>query len=122
LLETLGYGVDARPRPSFTTVQGKGGREYSVPDRLPELALDDAMGTVEVPIHLDWSSPGRVVRLAERDQRARFYEMVLREGAPADIVRFVDGALLVDLWPELVLPTALRRAWMPLVEPYLPLS
>lgn len=30
---------------------------------------------------------------------------------------YVDGALLVDLWDELVLPRAVRSAWAPLVSP-----
>jgi hypothetical protein len=29
---------------------------------------------------------------------------------------YVDGALLVDLWPELVLPRDLRAAWSPLIN------
>ena len=31
------------------------------------------------------------------------YEIVLQEGRPADILAYVDGALLVDLWDDLVL-------------------
>jgi hypothetical protein len=36
--------------------------------------------------------------------RARFYELVLREGSPANVLTYIDGALLVDLWPDIVLP------------------
>jgi hypothetical protein len=36
------------------------------------------------------------------------YEIVLQEGTPADILAYVDGALLVDLWEDLVLPRAVR--------------
>jgi hypothetical protein len=39
------------------------------------------------------------------------YEIVLREGTAEDILAYVDGALLVDAWPELVLPAPIRRAW-----------
>jgi hypothetical protein len=35
----------------------------------------------------------------------------LREGGPDDVVAYVDGALLVDLWRELVLPPRVRAAW-----------
>jgi hypothetical protein len=45
------------------------------------------------------------------------YETVLQEGRPADILAYVDGALLADLWDELVLPRAVRSAWAPLVAP-----
>jgi hypothetical protein len=51
---------------------------------------------------------------ALRDQ-ARAYETVLQEGTPADILAYVDGALLVDLWADLVLPRAVRSAWAPLI-------
>jgi hypothetical protein len=42
--------------------------------------------------------------------------LVLREAEPADILRFVDGVLLVDLWDELVLPKYVRTAWEPLIQ------
>jgi hypothetical protein len=37
-------------------------------------------------------------------------------GPPEDIGSIVDGALLLDVWPDLVLPTELRRAWQPILE------
>jgi hypothetical protein len=40
---------------------------------------------------------------------------VLQEGMPADILNYVDGALLVDLWEDLVLPRGVRSAWAPLI-------
>lgn len=44
------------------------------------------------------------------------YELVLREGSADDVLRFIDGALLVDFWDELVLPRELRAAWAPLIR------
>jgi len=44
--------------------------------------------------------------------------IVLGEGAPADLLRYVHGALLVDLWPELVLPCDLRAAGQPVVDSF----
>ena len=58
----------------------------------------------------------KTFRLGERRQRARCYEVVLREGMPRDIVRYVDGALLVDLLSELVLPREIRDAWQPVID------
>ncbi|MGE5857416.1 MAG: helix-turn-helix domain-containing protein, partial [Solirubrobacterales bacterium] len=92
------------------------GRTASVPDRLPDLPTPEALRTFALPLHLDWSRPGRTVRLADRRERARVYEVVLREGTPADIESIVDGALLVDLWDELVLPRGVRSAWQPLID------
>jgi len=92
------------------------GRIAPVPDRLPDLPTRQALRVVDVPLHLDWSPPGRSADLADRQQRARVYEVVLREGRPADIESIVDGALLVDLWDEIVLPGRLRMAWQPVID------
>jgi hypothetical protein len=68
-----------------------------VPAVLPRLAADRALGRVRLPLHLNWPQPGREFDLADRRQRARVYEIVLREGSGQDITSYVDGTLLVDL-------------------------
>jgi hypothetical protein len=73
------------------------------------------LAAVELPLHLNWSTPGRIYNLRSRADRARVYEMVLQEGTPADVLAYVDGALLVDLWEDLVLPRSVRSAWAPLI-------
>jgi hypothetical protein len=50
---------------------------------------------------------------AELAERGR---IVLREGGPDDVLRYVDGVLLVDIWDELVLPGYVRLAWDPLIR------
>ncbi len=55
-----------------------------------------------------------------RDERAQVYEVVLREGRPEVILTFVDGALLVDLWEELVLPREVRGFWVGTIDRYRP--
>jgi transcriptional regulator with XRE-family HTH domain len=101
----------ADPHVSFAEVKRRRGRPMFVPDRLWRLSIEDALVTVELPLALNWSQPGTRFQLHDRTERARCYEIVLREGMPADIVQFVDGALLIDLWDELVLPSDLRAAW-----------
>jgi hypothetical protein len=79
-----------------------------------------ATGAARIGIRTDTvsrSAPGRVFDLRSRADRARVYEAVLQEGRPADILAYIDGALLADLWDELVLPRAVRSAWAPLVAP-----
>jgi hypothetical protein len=58
-----------------------------------------------------------VFDLRSRADRACVYEIVLQEGRPADILVYVDGAPLADLWGDLVLPQAARSPWSPLVWP-----
>ena len=119
LLEASGYELDVRPRLTFRAVTGRRGQRYAVPDRLPRLPVEQALGVVRLPLRLNWSEPNRLYRLSDRRDRARVYETVLREGDAGDIERYVDGALLVDQWVDLVLPADLRAAWAPLIEPLL---
>jgi hypothetical protein len=111
-----GHQLTVAPALRWKDVEIGGGRSAAVPDRLPELADRAAIRRLEMPLHLDWSRPGRAVDLSDRSQRARAYESVLREGRPEDIESIVDGALLVDLWHEVVLPRQLRRAWQPPID------
>lgn len=116
LLAGAGFELDAHPRVEFSEAADARGRSVWVPTRLPQLTPERALAAVRLPLTLNWSHPGRVYRLAERTDRARVYEMVLREGQPQDVLDYVDGALLVDLWPDLVLPRNVRAAWQPLVD------
>jgi len=116
ILDATGRRLTTTPVLRWREVEIGGGRSAAVPDRLPDLAVRDAVRTFEMPLHLDWSRPGRVVDLADRRQRAHAYEVALREGRPVDIESIIDGALLVDLWDELVLPKRLKAAWQQLVN------
>jgi hypothetical protein len=81
-----------------------------VPDSL-ELLNGPTPGVVVLPRHLKWSGnarydlgdPGRIVDL---------YRTVLNEAAsPTDLHTYVDRATLLQLWPTIWLPTAVRRSW-----------
>jgi transcriptional regulator with XRE-family HTH domain len=116
LLSMAGWDLAAQPRVSFTRQPALRGKPAWVPDRLPRLDPARALAVVELPLYLNWSAPGRVFDLRSRADRARVYEIVLQEGRPADILAYVDGALLADLWDEMILPRSLRSAWDPLVR------
>jgi transcriptional regulator with XRE-family HTH domain len=116
IIRAAGFDLDLVPRTVFREVAVGRGRAVYVPAVLPRLPADRALGRVRLPLHLNWSQPGREFDLAERRQRARVYEIVLREGSGEDILDYIDGVLLADLWPELVLPAPIRRAWQPLIS------
>jgi len=111
IVAAAGFDLTLTPRIEFRQVATDRGRPIQVPNILPRLPLDRALATVELPLHLNWSDRGRRYDLRDRRQRARVYEIVLREGGPQDVLTYVDGALLVDLWDELVLPVPIRTAW-----------
>jgi transcriptional regulator with XRE-family HTH domain len=116
LLGESGFDVEAVPRVEFVDVPGTRGRVHRVPTSLPRLPVADALATVVLPLELNWSAPGRAFRLADRVERARLYEIVLREGSPEDVLRYIDGVLLIDVWPELVVPRDVRAAWESVVD------
>ena len=117
LLSGAGWELAAQPHVSFTRQPSQRGKPIWIPDRLPRLDAAHAFAVVELPLHLNWSALGRAFDLRSRADRGRVYEIVLQEGTPADILAYVDGVLLVDLWDDLVLPRAVRSAWAPLVSP-----
>ncbi|THV27536.1 helix-turn-helix transcriptional regulator [Glycomyces paridis] len=116
ILEAAGFELAIEPRIRFSVHSTARGRPFHVPDHLPRLPAAAALAQVRLPLHLNWSDRGRVFDLAERRQRARVYAIVLREGLPADLLEYVDGLLLADLWDELVLPREIREAWTPLIR------
>ncbi len=116
LLAEAGYELEAQPQVEFSRQPAGRGRWAWVPDHLPRLDTADAFARVRLPLHLNWSAPGRVFDLGSRADRARVYEVVLQEGRPVDILAYVDGALLIDLWDDLVLPRAIRSAWTPVIN------
>lgn len=118
IVNTTGYDLDLVPRVAFTAHAGARGEPFVVPDRLWSLDPADSLATVTLPQHLHWSGKSRAFRLRDRRDRARVYEIVLREGEPNDLLTFVDGALLVDLWDDLVFPPAIRTAWEPVINSY----
>jgi len=115
-MHAVDHELVARPKLHWREVTSGRGRFAAVPDALPDLDPEQAFRRVELPLHLEWSRRDRHVDLADRHERARTYEAVLREGGPDDIGGLIDGALLVDLWDELVLPRRLRDAWQPLID------
>jgi transcriptional regulator with XRE-family HTH domain len=116
LLAAAGQELVAVPQVTFVEHTLSRGRTALVPTSLPRLPLRQALATITLPLHLNWSQPIREFKLSDRDRRARVFEIVLREGTPDDVLTYVDGALLVDQWDGLVLPRALRAAWSDVID------
>ena len=111
LLAVAGYELTLQHRIKFSEVKMPRGRRIHVPNRLWQLNPVDAFRTVQLPLSVNWSNPGKEFDLSIRRQRARLYEIVIREGMPKDMLKFIDGSLLIDLWQEIVLPQVIRTHW-----------
>jgi len=116
VLAANGQHLVAVPDPVFTRHHDRRGKPFYVPDQLPRLPIEAALGMVVLPPPVDWSPAGRPRNLAERSERLLTYQVVLAEGSPQDLQRIVDGLLLVDCWADLHVPAAIGHAWQPLVD------
>ena len=112
ILAAEGFELSIRPTGARTIFHGTyRGRPIEIPVELPGLDPATAFATIRLPLHLHWSRPDQTFDLADRDDRAAVYAIVLREGTTADIVELIDPLLLFDLWPDIALPKPIRAAW-----------
>jgi hypothetical protein len=54
--------------------------------------------------------------MRDREERRGVYEQLIRRGLPQQMIRWIDGGLLVDVWDELDLPDPVRQAWAPAIR------
>lgn len=115
IVEAAGYRLSLTTEVTFTKQAARGVLPFWVPDRLWRGRLPECFAMISTP---DPARFGGVARfdLRRRPSRRRTYEKLLRRGLPDELIDWVDGALLVDLWEDLRLPQAIRGAWQPAVD------
>ena len=114
IVDAAGYHLGLVTQVRFELHVERRVRPFWVPDRLWRGVLPECFATVVVD---DQTRLGAIRRwdLRRRPLRRTFYEMLLRRGAPDELRDWVDGALLIDLWPDLRIPLVIREAWQPAV-------
>jgi Arc-like DNA binding domain len=101
----------AQPAAILSPHQSRPGRRVVVLADLGDLR-GPAGGKVILPKNLYWSPPGRVWDVDDYDLRQEMYKVVLNEAfRPADLAGWLNGPLLVEMWPDLHLPRGVRQAW-----------
>ena len=120
LIAQAGYSLRLDVTVDFTQVTSAGAEPFWVPDRLWRVEPRLCFSKVKFPDSVVVRDTGEWVmrhfELGDRDERWGVYGYLLTRGLPLWIYRWVDGALLVDLWPELDLPEPVRAAWQPLID------
>jgi transcriptional regulator with XRE-family HTH domain len=116
ILSIAGFALSLDPAVEFTEHITNQGRPFYVANRLWRIPIEQALATVELPLHLNWSSRGQKFNLRDRRERMHCYETVLREGDGRDILTYVDGVLLADLWPEIYTVREIKTAWASIIE------
>lgn len=85
-----------------------------MPDRLWHVAPPACFAPLTTH---DGAGSRRTFDLLNREGRVDAYTWLLQHGEEEQLFTHLDGALLVDAWPEVAprLPSGLRRHWQPLV-------
>lgn len=85
-------------------------RPYTVPEILEQLAGPDC-GEVQLPTALT-GAPRRSYRLDVEHDAELLYRTVIREASTVDeLARYLNVAVLKQVWPRLVLPPRCRTLW-----------
>lgn len=84
-------------------------KPYDAPDQLEQLQ-GPRSGPLEVPINVYWG-PRHTFDLDNESDVIETYQAALREGRVIDQEKLLNHALLVEIWPELMLPVRVRELW-----------
>jgi transcriptional regulator with XRE-family HTH domain len=97
--------------------------EHDVPD-LPRFWAPNMLWAVEPPTCFATLELPDQIRhtgmrrwsMRDRGGRRDAYEQLVRFGLPQQMIRWIDGGLLIDLWEELDLPDPVRGSWEPAIR------
>lgn len=89
--------------------------KFWAPSMLWSVGPPTCFATLEIPDFIK-NTGMRTWDMRDRDERKGVYEQLIRRGDPEQMIRWMDGALLVDLWEELDLPDPVRQKWEPAIR------
>lgn len=86
------------------------GRQYILADTRDNLD-GPTTGTITLPNQLDWSGGTHTYDLDTSARVKSLYITVLREASSHEDLGYLNWDILVDIWPELRIPTRVRDMW-----------
>lgn len=111
LLERALAPETGQPAAAVTSYESRPGRPVLVITELSDLR-GPAAGKIVLPSRLYPDPAGTVFDLDEPSLLAEAYQVVLAEAAGAwDLASWLNAPRLVEAWPDLYLPAAIRQAW-----------
>lgn len=112
ILEATGHDFTLRVHIDWVQHALPGDEPFWVPSILWRADdTPDCFATLRMPDLLHPEAGVCECNMRHRDQRKAAYEHLIRRGSPQQMLRFIDAALLVDLWDDLELPEPVREAW-----------
>lgn len=118
LVNAAGWNLALQPRVSFTEHPAPRGFRFpfTVPDRLWRLEAPACFRTIKFFDLIDDDNDKFWWDLSIRADRHLVYERLLTYGSEATLARYLDGALLIDLWNDMEVPEPMRTHWGAVVE------
>lgn len=84
-------------------------KPYDAPKQLGDLH-GPRSGSIVLPLNVYWG-PKSDVNLDSESDVVKAYQATLREGRVVDQVKLLNRDLLIEIWPELLLPVRVRELW-----------
>ena len=85
-------------------------RPVEIPDDLADRTVAPLRGRVKLPNRIAWSGQGHF-DLDDRRDRMYVYQLVMTEGTPDDMRRYIDLDHLLEMWHHMWLPPYVREIW-----------
>lgn len=115
ILAAMDHELTLRTRVDWVEHHPKGIVKFWAPSMLWAVEPPTCFATLRIPdaIH---KTGMRTWNMRDRGERRGVYEQLIRCGMPQQMIRWIDGGLLVDLWDALDLPDPVREAWEPAIQ------
>lgn len=84
-------------------------KPYEAPGSLADL-VGPAVGELTLPLTVYWG-PARAFDLTQPGHVRTAYQAILSEGRVVDQVALLNAAVLLAVWPRLMLPQRVRVLW-----------
>lgn len=115
ILAAAGYELTLRAHIDWVEHHPPGIVAFWVPSMLWSVPAPMCFATItHMPDLIEISGKQRW-NLRDRVERIGAYEQLIRRGSLYQMMRWIDGGLLVDVWDELDLPEPVREAWAPAI-------
>lgn len=123
LVDATNAELVVKPLVFFDLVEDPDGGSFWVPDKLWTVPVPKCFAKVQASKYVfpaevtrEWTERTRTWDLSVESERIDYYELVLQCGMDEMIEDSVDGVLLIQAWPKMTLPFAVRWAWQPLID------
>lgn len=114
ILAVMDRELTLRARVDWVEHHPKGIVAFWAPSMLWSVEAPTCFATLHIP-DLIHNTEKNTWNTRDRDERRGAHEQLIRRGLPQQMIRWIDEALLVDLWDELDLPASVREAWEPAI-------